>query len=861
MLSVFQLLSRLAEVLLGWPLRVLGRVIRVLGFGVALNPSFGPLRYLVIGALGYLVFAFTLVYVAAPLRGVIGGHFMAEKLGYDAERWLATAVYDSNKNFLGTFDPRLDSRRDVNYTEKTIEIGDYTANPDHKSIPVKDVPPDYWQCLAYHEDRYIGTWLNPYGIDLQGVLKIPYSSIKRTIATRRPSIGVGGSTLPMQFARVIYKTPPSSSEGSFTKLSRKMKEWWLAPVIYHVLTKGGDHTPLRQWAANHIWLAQRTGGQPLHGVEMTARILFAKEAKDLSTAEQYVLASAVNKPVILLEGNDKLNEVRLDRWRYITEVRAKACADKLIKDEATQKKVVFELIEMASGPPNPKVKPKMQEALEHFAPTLAKRAEASPTIRANALIPAARLGIREEMKHAFGFDWRNYVRGVSTTFDAIENLTFREKVRDELGRMDKEWGPKFNAGWTLDPTKVAGALGEKEGRRSPHVIVVAANTKGEIVRYYEGGETAPYFGSPAARSTDNGSYESDRETRSIASTGKMLAAIAIANENKDNADTLYTDADAPAKGLETCAKGGGAPGAATEKRGRKSLVAFACSLNRPIEWRLAQMGQGPTEKLIGGFGFNMPASTGTGDATPATTAAVRGYITGSPRRVHQMSGVILAALLEKGSAPVRLPSLVRAYDFTKPEYAAEFERDRTTDIVPNSLIRRTSHAMLKTLLSAPLCYSANGTHHGTLKGLSNWCAATRPGLRLHFAKTGTSVTDDPHATVDTWVTGGVQFANGAAYSYVVVVGSGTTAEPWSRSLHAAQLGVPLVAALLGDLEGHAKSHGNAALLPPGVAPGPVSAAAPPAPRVTAKLPAKTPAKAATKKVAARQPPADSPQPN
>ena len=125
----------------------------------------------------------------------------------------------------------------------------------------------------------------------------------------------------------------SASEGGATKLGRKIKEWWLAPVIYQELTKGGDNTPLKQWAANHIWLAQRTGGQALHGVEVTARIVFGKGAQDLTTAEQFVLASAVNKPIILLPGNDKLNAVREDRWRYITEVRAQTCAQQLIADE------------------------------------------------------------------------------------------------------------------------------------------------------------------------------------------------------------------------------------------------------------------------------------------------------------------------------------------------------------------------------------------------------------------------------------------------------------------------------------------------------------------------------------------------
>ncbi len=798
MLAIVGFLLRSAELIFGVP----ARLVRGFVSGVAFNPRLGKLRYVIWAAAGYLVFALVLVYVIAPLRGVIGGHFMADKLRYDAERWLATAVYDARGNFVGTFDPRLDSRRDVNYTDAAIEVGSYTANPDHKSIPVREVPNDYWQCLSYHEDRYIGTALNPYGIDLIGVLKIPYSTIRRTIALKRPSLGVGGSTLPMQFARVIYKTPPSSKESGFTKLKRKIGEWWLAPVIYHVLTSGGDDTPLKQWAANHIWLAQRTGGAPLHGVEMTARVLFGKEAKDLSTAQQYVLASAVNKPVILLEGNEKLNEVRLDRWRYITEVRARTCAEKLIKDEAEQKKVVFELVDMASGPPDPKVKPKLQEALEHYAPTLAKAGQASPTVRANALIPAARLGIREEMKQAFGFDWRNYVRGVTTTFDVIENLAFRESIRGELAKLDTLWGSKFNPGWTLDPTKVAA------DRRSPHVIVVAANTKGEIVRYYDSTESAAYFGTASARSPDDGGYLPEQESRSIASTGKMLAAIAIANEHKDTINSSYADTEAPAQGADTCAKG-----PAGEARGRRAITAFACSLNRPIEWRAAHIGQERIARLIEAFGYNMPPGEGTAGATPPSTAVVRGLITGSPQRVHQMAGVVLGSLLDHGGKPVRLPTLVRAYDFVAPEHASLAERDRTTDIVPNKVIKRDGTAMLKALLQAPLCYQSGGQSHGTLKGLNQWCAERRPDLRLHFAKTGTSVTDDVNATVDTWIAGGLQFSNGAAYSYVVLVGSGTTSEPWSRSLHAAQVGVPLANALLQDLEGHAKKNAVVALLP------------------------------------------------
>lgn len=802
MLVLLRVSALVLETLISLPVRAVRRFTEL----VVLNPSLGPLRYLLTGAVAYVFFAILLVYVVAPLRGIAGHTYMAEKIRYDAERWLATAIYDKKGNFAGTFDARLDSRRDVNYTDRAIEVGDYTANPDHKSIPVREVPPHYWQCLSFHEDRYIGTWLNPFGIDLTGVLKIPFSTVKRSIALRRPSLGVGGSTLPMQFARVIYNTPPHSGEGGMTKLRRKISEWWLAPVIYRELTLGGDDTPLKQWAANHIWLAQRTGGAPLHGVEITSRVVFGKDASDLSIAEQFVLASAVNKPIILLSGSDKLNEVRLDRWRYITEVRAKTCAEKLITDDNVKKEVIFELIEMAAGPPDPKVKPKVQEALETYAPDIAKRAEANPVVRANALLPTARFGLREEMKEAYGFGWREYVRGVTTTLEATENLAFDAKMRKTLAALDVEQRSKIGGGFTLDPARTA------EGLKTPNIIVVAANNRGEIVRYFETGETASYFGAPVARDPATGHYLKDRDPRMIASTGKILAAIAIANSGRDTAGSLYLDTEAPSAGLESCRKGNG-------RFGRRAEVAFACSLNAPLLNRAAIAGQDRIRHLIDGFGFNMPPTDAEGHGTPPSTAAVLGQISGAPRTVHQMSAVLLQSFLGRSAKPVPAPTLVASYDFTSPEHQNAKAADAADAIVPNKLIRRGAEPLLQRLLSAPLCYTAGGAPAGTLKSLSRWCAARRNDLRFHFAKTGTQVTADPNATVDVWITGGLQFANGAAYSYVVLAGTGSASEPWATSLHAAQVS-PILETLLTDLAAHAKTNPAPGLLPPKKAPQP-----------------------------------------
>jgi hypothetical protein len=96
-------------------------------------------------------------------------------------------------------------------------------------------------------------------------------------------------------------------------------------------------------------------------------------------------------------------------------------------------------------------------------------------------------GLREEMKQAYGLGWREHVRGVTTTLDVVENLAFHERIRALLGKLDQQYQGKIDAGHTLDPGKALAASSE---RKMPDVIVVAANARGEIVRYFEAGVTA-----------------------------------------------------------------------------------------------------------------------------------------------------------------------------------------------------------------------------------------------------------------------------------------------------------------------------------------------------------------------------------
>ena len=97
MLALARLLIRSLELVLALPFRIL----RALVFALTTRPSFGPLRHALTFAFGYLLFALALVYAVAPLRGLVGQYFLADKLRYDAERWLATAVYDAGDRYLG----------------------------------------------------------------------------------------------------------------------------------------------------------------------------------------------------------------------------------------------------------------------------------------------------------------------------------------------------------------------------------------------------------------------------------------------------------------------------------------------------------------------------------------------------------------------------------------------------------------------------------------------------------------------------------------------------------------------------------------------------------------------------------------
>ena len=92
------MLLRLVTLLIERVVAGLTGLASLLFISIAFNPRLGPLRHLASAAVAYLLFAFALVYVAAPIRGYVGHFYMGEKIRYDAERDVYFGASESRKD-------------------------------------------------------------------------------------------------------------------------------------------------------------------------------------------------------------------------------------------------------------------------------------------------------------------------------------------------------------------------------------------------------------------------------------------------------------------------------------------------------------------------------------------------------------------------------------------------------------------------------------------------------------------------------------------------------------------------------------------------------------------------------------------
>ena len=190
-----------------------------------------------------------------------------------------------------------------------------------------------------------------------------------------------------------------------------------------------------------------------------------------------------------------------------------------------------------------------------------------------------------------------------------------------------------------------------------------------------------------ARDPGTGRYDASREPRFLASLAKMAAAVAIANQGTDRPSTGYLDIAAPRTGLEACKRG-------RERRSRRAEVAFACSLNTPLEWRVGQITPHELRRIADGFELTLPDPS-----TPLAKALVVGHVAASPQTVHRMAGMVLNALSQPETA-LPQPSLVRHFDDGEFSAAAENQKNPKDSAASKRLIEDSGKPFLEGILAA-----------------------------------------------------------------------------------------------------------------------------------------------------------------
>jgi len=160
---------------------------------------------------------------------------------------------------------------------------------EYAYIPLQgDLPRTYLEGLLKMENRnyFSGGWHNFCGLDI--------ATFRRWIV----SPGSGGSTLSMQLARQL-KQPEWGRESNLAqKMWRKGMEIGASCRLYKALAhKGGDVALLNLYAS---YAPTFQGNGTLRGIEAASRIVFDVAPRDLSDAQQLILAAAARKPLALL---------------------------------------------------------------------------------------------------------------------------------------------------------------------------------------------------------------------------------------------------------------------------------------------------------------------------------------------------------------------------------------------------------------------------------------------------------------------------------------------------------------------------------------------------------------------------------
>ena len=533
-------------------------------------------------------------------------------------------------------------------------------------------------------------------------------------------------------------------------------------------------------------------GQPIYGLRAASLILYGREPGQLPLAEQAVFAAAFKQPILVASDRDHRGLRARDIIWWRLKLRA---ALGILKSSGSDAPLVRRLmtrmalrtrqkpvpaagiapivtveearaLEPLVGPRRtlalkrlggmPAPTPQISPDLEPFLPADANRrfrVIANPTARALYFARPLLSQAIGELQDGFGRDWRRRADTVRLTVDVARNARFVAAVRARLARYQRDIG----AGISLPLT------GRASDERA-QVVVAVADANARLVLFFQNAEDRVYAGDQWKRDA-RGRYDPARENRHIASLGKVLVALYLAQV--DGLDRRYCNRRYKRPSLGTFVRNASAPRLGYDHCRGPARVSprqvFARSLNLPLIHRLSYREERPLRQLVRLFGFRRVQDATLKEALPL------GIVSGAPRTSHRMMHTV--GLGVSGNAGrAALPHIidrVRTWDAGKGFSAA---RRRATPDATLTGWRRyfrkdTARAYLRTVLSAPVSHP-----RGTFRALNDATARCNKQVDLHLAKTGTSTTHTGEVR-DKFAAGAVRLS-GRFYSYFAMIGAG-----------------------------------------------------------------------------------------
>jgi 1A family penicillin-binding protein len=230
--------------------------------------------------------------------------------------WLSTIELPD----LNNFENRVvaESTKIYDRTGKVV-LFDVHGNVRRTVVPLDEIN-DYvkWATIAIEDQNFY----THHGVEPKAILRAILTNLK----DGKLLSGQGGSTITQQIIKNALLT-------SDKKISRKIKEWVLAPRLENKLTKD---------EILELYLNEVPYGGTVYGVQEAGRRFFGKDAKDLTLVESAYIAALPQAPTYYSPYGNHKDELEKRKNKVLQEMLSLNFITQQEYDEATATTVEFQ---------------------------------------------------------------------------------------------------------------------------------------------------------------------------------------------------------------------------------------------------------------------------------------------------------------------------------------------------------------------------------------------------------------------------------------------------------------------------------------------------------------------------------------